>query len=81
MTDEIKLYYYRPLRRYSGTVWKCAGHGAEDPAHRSFYEPAFAANLYGDERFLPGVEIMPYVADRIRRDHQAQKWVPVFSNT
>jgi hypothetical protein len=56
------LYYYRPLRRYPN-VYKCAGHGAEDPKHRSFYEPYFTSHdkdlVYG-----PGCIVSPYAGDR-----------------
>jgi hypothetical protein len=65
------LYYYRPLRRYP-SVYKCAGHGAEDPKHRSFYEPYFSSHdkdmVYG-----PGCIVSPYVGDRAPADRLEAK--------
>ena len=37
----MKLYYYRPCAYNNGATLKCAGHGAEDESHRSFYIPHF----------------------------------------
>jgi hypothetical protein len=56
------LYYYRPLRRYPN-VYKCAGHGAEDPKHRAFYEP-FWNSKDNSPVFAPGCIVSPYVGDR-----------------
>jgi hypothetical protein len=59
-----RLYYYRPIAHYRGKVLKCAGHGAETPSHRAFYEPYF--NTKRDDGFLPGVVILAgYRGDRI----------------
>jgi hypothetical protein len=63
-----KLYYYRPLAAYP-EIYKCAGHGAEDPQHRAFYEPFFNSKEDCKERgFVPGVVILEgYRGDRIVR--------------
>jgi hypothetical protein len=61
------MYYYRPIPHYNGNVLKCAGHGAERPEHRAFYEPFFATNE--DGQFMPGVVIVEgYRGDRITTD-------------
>ena len=73
--EQKRLYYYRPLRAFNGAVWKCAGHGAENPDHRKFYQPFYAANKDENVLFLAGVEMLPYIADRIRFDHKRQEWM------
>lgn len=73
VTHPERSYYYRPLRYYRGTVYKCAGFGAEDPKHRAFYEPFFNGpgcdpeqHKMGDVSYLPGVVILQgYRGDRI----------------
>jgi hypothetical protein len=59
------LYYYRPIAFYGGKLWKCAGHGAEKPEHRAFYEPYFARRGDDDKTFLRGCKVMPYAGDRV----------------
>jgi hypothetical protein len=60
------LYYYRPLRRYP-SVYKCAGHGAENPEHRAFYVK-FWTKLDTDPVYLPGCIVRSYQGDRITLD-------------
>jgi hypothetical protein len=64
-TDIKRQFYYRPLSFYGGKILKCAGHGAENPEHRAFYEKHFNTHLEGGQ-FMPGVQILSgYHGDRI----------------
>jgi hypothetical protein len=57
------LYYYRKLK--STGMYKCAGHGAEDPAHRAFYLPFFKSNQDNDPRFEADCILSEYKGDII----------------
>ena len=58
-----ELYYYRPLKAYNGTLYKCVGYGAENLSHRGFFEPYFTELRDNDNRFLPGCVISVYKGD------------------
>ena len=63
------MYYYRPLAFFDGKVYKCAGHGAEMPSHRAFFEAYYNTPSSWpsyDTGHLPGVIITDgYKGDRI----------------
>ncbi len=67
-TREGKLYYYRPIAALPG-VYKLAGHGAEDAAHRAFYVPFFTHHASECSGIAAGTPIVSeYIADRITAD-------------
>lgn len=55
------VYYYRKLKATG--LYKCAGHGAEDPSHRAFYLPFFQANQDNDPRFEADCILSEYKGD------------------
>lgn len=64
-----RMYYYRPIAMYNGRILKCAGFGAEDPNHRSFYEDYFTRNGNHDGSISPGcIVVSGYRGDRIFAD-------------
>ncbi len=66
VTQLDRFYYYRPLAFFKGTVFKCAGFGAEKPEHRAFYEKHFTQ--VKEQGFLPGCVILQgYHGDRIEQ--------------
>ena len=72
-----RLYYYRPLA-LDGSIYKCAGFGAENHFHRAFYEDYFNSEENCRERgFRSGVVILEgYRGDRIVRD-ESGNWQQV----
>lgn len=72
--QQERKYYYRPMKHYGGQVYKCAGHGAEDPKHREFYEPWFSYCLDGDPSFEAGVVVLDGYRGNLVTKH-GEDWV------